>query len=134
LLMFAARAQLISEKINNSNKDVVLFDRFYDASMAYQGFGRGLPQEIIKSLISFTKCPVPDATFLLDIEVDEGFKRKFNDKKDRIESSGDVFFEQVRSGYLELSKNEPNRIKVLDAKKSINDLHKDIVSFVEIIL
>lgn len=49
--------------------------------MAYQGFGRGLPQEIIKSLISFTKCPVPDATFLLDIEVEEGFKRKFNDKK-----------------------------------------------------
>ena len=134
LLMFAARAQLISEKINNSDKDVVLFDRFYDASMAYQGFGRGLPQEIIKNLISFTKCPVPDATFLLDIEVEEGFKRKFNDKKDRIESSGDVFFEQVRSGYLALSKNEPNRIKVLDAKKSINDLHKDIVSFVEIIL
>jgi dTMP kinase len=66
--------------------------------------------------------------------VEEGFKRKFNDKKDRIESSGDVFFEQVRSGYIELSKNEPNRIKVLDAKKSINDLHKDIVSFVEIIL
>ena len=134
LLMFAARAQLISEKINNSDKDVVLFDRFYDASMAYQGFGRGLPQEIIKSLINFTKCPVPDATFLLDIEVAEGFKRKFNDKKDRIESSGDVFFEQVRSGYLALSRNEPNRIKVLDAKKSINDLHKDIVSFVEIIL
>ena len=134
LLMFAARAQLISEKINNSNKDVVLFDRFYDASMAYQGFGRGLPQEIIKNLISFTKCPVPDATFLLDIEVEEGFKRKFNDKKDRIESSGDVFFEQVRSGYLALSKNEPNRIKVLDAKKSIDELHKEIISFVDIIL
>ena len=47
---------------------------------------------------------------------------------------GIAFFEKVRSGYLDLSQNEPNRIKVLDAKKSINDLHKDIVSFVEIIL
>ena len=134
LLMFAARAQLISEKISYSDKDVILFDRFYDASLAYQGFGRGLPQEIINSLISFTKCPVPDVTFLLDIEVEEGFNRKFNDKKDRIESSGKDFFEKVRSGYLVLSHNEPNRIKVLDAKKSIDELHKDIVSFVNIIL
>ena len=134
LLMFAARAQLISEKISHSDKDVVLFDRFYDASLAYQGFGRGLSQKIINSLITFTKCPIPDITFLLDIEVEEGFNRKFNDKKDRIESSGKDFFEKVRSGYLVLSQNEPNRIKVLDAKKSIDDLHKDIASFVDIIL
>ena len=134
LLMFAARAQLISEKISHSDKDVVLFDRFYDASLAYQGFGRGLSQKIINSLITFTKCPIPDITFLLDIEVEEGFNRKFNDKKDRIESSGKDFFEKVRSGYLALSQNEPNRIKVLDAKKSIDDLHKDIASFVDIIL
>ena len=84
LLMFAARAQLINEKINYSDKDIILFDRFYDASLAYQGFGRGLSQEIINSLIIFTKCPLPDITFLLDIEVEEGFKRKLNDKKDRI--------------------------------------------------
>ena len=134
LLMFAARAQLISEKISHSDKDVVLFDRFYDASLAYQGFGRGLSQKIINSLITFTKCPIPDITFLLDIEVEEGFNRKFNDKKDRIESSGKDFFEKVRSGYLVLSHNEPNRIKVLNAKKSIDELHKDIVSFVNIIL
>jgi len=134
LLMFAARAQLISEKINYSDKDIILFDRFYDASLAYQGFGRGLSQEIIKNLINFTKCPEPDITFLLDIEVEEGFKRKLNDKKDRIESSGIAFFENVRSGYLTLSQNDPNRIKVLDAKKSIDDLHSEIMSFVDIIL
>tara|TARA_E500000178_G_scaffold321321_1_gene345090 strand:- start:353 stop:949 length:597 start_codon:yes stop_codon:yes gene_type:complete len=134
LLMFAARAQLISEKINHSDKDIILFDRFYDASLAYQGFGRGLSQDIINSLIGFTKCPLPDITFLLDIEVKEGFKRKLHDKKDRIEASGIAFFEKVRSGYLVLSQNEPNRIKVLDAKKPIDDLHNDIVSFVDIIL
>ena len=65
LLMFAARAQLINEKINYSDKDIILFDRFYDASLAYQGFGRGLSQEIINSLITFTKCPEPDITFCL---------------------------------------------------------------------
>lgn len=127
LLMFSARAQLIKEKIINSSNDFILFDRFFDASSAYQGYGRGLSLKLINNLIEFTKCPIPDITFLLDISVDEGFKRKTNDAKDRIESSGDTFFENVRQGYLDLSKNN-NRIKVLDAQKPINDLHQEIIT------
>jgi dTMP kinase len=127
LLMFSARAQLIKEKIINSSNDFILFDRFFDASSAYQGYGRGLSLKLINNLIEFTKCPIPDITFLLDISVDEGFKRKTNDTKDRIESSGSTFFENVRQGYLDLSKNN-NRIKVLDAQKPINDLHQEIVT------
>ena len=127
LLMFSARAQLIKEKIINSSNDFILFDRFFDASSAYQGYGRGLSLKLINNLIEFTKCPIPDITFLLDISVDEGFKRKTNDTKDRIESSGNTFFEIVRQGYLDLSKNN-NRIKVLDAQKPINDLHLEIVT------
>ena len=127
LLMFSARAQLIKEKIINSSNDFILFDRFFDASSAYQGYGRGLSLKLINNLIEFTKCPIPDITFLLDISVDEGFKRKTNDTKDRIESSGDTFFENFRQGYLDLSKNN-NRIKVLDAQKPINDLHQEIVT------
>ena len=127
LLMFSARAQLIKEKIINSSNDFILFDRFFDASSAYQGYGRGLSLKLINNLIEFTKCPIPDITFLLDISVDEGFKRKTNDTKDRIESSGDTFFENVRQGYLDLSKNN-NRIKVLDAQKSIIDLHQEIIT------
>ena len=127
LLMFSARAQLIKEKIINSSNDFILFDRFFDASSAYQGYGRGLSLKLINNLIEFTKCPTPDITFLLDISVDEGFKRKTNDTKDRIELSGDTFFENVRRGYLDLSKNN-NRIKVLDAQKPINDLHKEIIT------
>ena len=130
LLMFSARAQLIKEKIENSTKDFILFDRFYDASSAYQGHGRGLSLKIINSLIEFIGCPVPNVTFLLDIDVDEGFARKVDDKKDRIESSGNIFFENVRKGYLELNKNN-ERIKLLDAKKQIGDLHQEIVSLVE---
>ena len=100
LLMFAARAQLIHEKVINSKNDIILFDRFYDASIAYQGAGRGLSIDFIENLIAFSKCPSPLITFLLDISVKDGFARKAEDIKDRIESSGDKFFEKVREGYI----------------------------------
>ena len=134
LLMFAARAQLISEKVNNSNSDIILFDRFYDASLAYQGFGRNLPIDFIQSLITFINCPEPRLTFLLDISVQDGFERKVNDVKDRIESAGSEFFQKVREGYLEIAKNNQNRIKVIDAMQSIDDINKSIIDYVEPLL
>lgn len=134
LLMFAARAQLISEKVSNSNSDVVLFDRFYDASVAYQGFGRNLSIDFINNLIEFSNCPEPNLTFLLDISVKDGFGRKVNDIKDRIESSGNEFFEKVRNGYLEIANNNQNRIKIINAKQSIDDIHNSIISHVKPLL
>ena len=134
LLMFAARAQLISEKVNNSNSDIILFDRFYDASLAYQGFGRNLPIDFIQSLIAFINCPEPRLTFLLDISVQDGFERKVNDVKDRIESAGSEFFKKVREGYLEIAKNNQNRIKVIDAMQSIDDINKSIIDHVKPLL
>ena len=134
LLMFAARAQLISEKVNNSNSDIILFDRFYDASLAYQGFGRNLPIDFIHSLITFINCPEPRLTFLLDISVQDGFERKVNDVKDRIESSGNEFFQKVREGYLDIAKNNQNRIKVIDAMQSIDDINKSIIDHVKPLL
>jgi len=134
LLMFAARAQLISEKVNNSNSDIILFDRFYDASLAYQGFGRNLPIDFIHSLITFINCPEPRLTFLLDISVQDGFERKVNDVKDRIESAGNDFFQKVREGYLEIAKNNQNRIKVIDAMQSIDDINKSIIDHVKPLL
>ena len=119
LLMFASRAQLIKEKVLDSNLDFILFDRFYDASIAYQGYGRDLSLNFITTLISFINCPAPDITFLLDISVEDGFSRKVNDVKDRIESSGLDFFNNVREGYLEVAKSDPERVKVLDASKTI---------------
>ena len=76
LLMFAARSELIDKKINTSRCDYLLLDRFYDASMAYQGYGRKLSKDFITSLTSFINCPIPDLSFLLDISVKEGFQRK----------------------------------------------------------
>lgn len=134
LLMFAARAQLISEKVNNSNSDIILFDRFYDASLAYQGFGRNLPIDFIHSLITFINCPEPCLTFLLDISVQDGFERKVNDVKDRIESAGNEFFQKVREGYLEIAKNNQKRIKVIDAMQSIDDINKSIIDHVKPLL
>ena len=134
LLMFAARAQLISEKVNNSNSDIILFDRFYDASLAYQGFGRNLPIDFIHSLITFINCPEPRLTFLLDISVQDGFERKVNDVKDRIESAGNEFFQKVREGYLEIAKNNQNGIKVIDAMQSIDDINKSIIDHVKPLL
>ena len=134
LLMFAARAQLISEKVKISNTDFILFDRFYYSSVAYQGFGRGLSVDFINNLISFINCPQPDLTFLLDISVENGFKRKINDVKDRIESSGDEFFEKVRQGYLKIAKSQPERIKVIDAMGSIEDINKEIIKEVSKLL
>ncbi|MDA8861688.1 dTMP kinase [Gammaproteobacteria bacterium] len=134
LLMFAARAQLISEKVNNSNSDIILFDRFYDASLAYQGFGRNLPIDFIQSLITFINCPEPRLTFLLDISVQDGFERKVNDVKDRIESAGNEFFKKVREGYLEIASNNQNRIKVIDAMQSIDYINKSIIDHVKPLL
>ena len=134
LLMFAARAQLISEKVNKSNSDIILFDRFYDASVAYQGFGRNLSIDFIQSLIGFINCPEPRLTFLLDISVQDGFERKVNDVKDRIESAGNDFFQKVREGYLDIAKNNQNRIKVIDAMQSIDDINKSIIDHVKPLL
>ena len=134
LLMFASRAQLIKEKVTNSDLDIILFDRFYDASIAYQGHGRDLSLDFINSLISFINCPTPDITFLLNISVEEGFSRKTDDVKDRIESSGFDFFNKVRDGYLNIAELNTSRVKVLDASNSIEIVHNKIIEYVYKIL
>jgi dTMP kinase len=122
LLMFAARAQLIHEKVVNSKSDII------------QGAGRGLSIDFIENLIDFSKCPSPLITFLLDISVKEGFARKAEDIKDRIESSGDTFFEKVREGYISLSKQYPERIKLINANNSVEKIHQDILKEIEIVI
>jgi dTMP kinase len=129
LLMFAARAELINQKINTSKADYILLDRFYDASIAYQGYGRNLSKKFISELISFIECPEPILTILLDISVEEGFSRKINDTKDRIESSGIEFFNKIRDGYLEIAKDK--RFITIDASKDRQSIHKFIVENIE---
>ena len=70
---------------------------------------------------------MPELTILIDISVEEAFARKINDQKDRIESSGIEFFNNVRNGYLEIAKNNVNRFLVIDGTLSINEIHNAII-------
>tara|TARA_B100001173_G_scaffold91075_1_gene78579 strand:+ start:1295 stop:1903 length:609 start_codon:yes stop_codon:yes gene_type:complete len=131
LLMFSARSELIKKKIDTLSCDYLLLDRFYDASIAYQGYGRNLSKSFIKNLISFINCPIPNLSILLDISVKEAFSRKIKDKKDRIELSGSDFFNNVRNGYLEIAKDNNERFIIIDASKNIDEIHKDIIKKID---
>ena len=130
LLFEATRAQLVREVIRPAldNQMVVLCDRFFDASIAYQGFARGLDVEDIEKLNLFATGNLePDITFLLDISSEEAMRRRAHrgDAADRLELEGKVFMDQVRNGYLYLAKKKA-RIVIIDANASENNIAKDI--------
>lgn len=131
LLFMASRSQHVAQCIAPSllNGTHVLCDRFADATLAYQGYGRALDRSWIDSLNRFSCGSIwPDCTFLLDISVEEFCRRKKRDnaKHDRIESMGTKFEEQVRKGYLALAKKEPNRFVCLDGTQSQEELSQKI--------
>ena len=111
----------------------MILDRYFHASVAYQGYGRGINLDSIYQLIEITECPTPSLTIILDIDVETGFKRKAADAKDRIESSGDAFFQKVRAGYLEIAKDN-DYVKVIDADNEPEIIHEQIISLVSEIL
>ncbi|MDC0914803.1 dTMP kinase [Gammaproteobacteria bacterium] len=130
LLMFAARSEIITQHFANASEDFILCDRYYHASIAYQGYGRGLSLELIKNLIEGINCRTPDLTIIYDLDVKAGFKRKANDVIDRIESSGIDFFEEVRKGYQQLS-IEKKEVEIIDASQSIETISqqtKDLIN------
>ncbi len=129
LLMFAARAEMVNEHLVNSKEDILLCDRYYHASIAYQGYGRKLSLELIENLIQNINCPIPDLTIIYDLDVRLSFKRKANDDIDRIESAGVNFFEDVRKGYQQIAKDR-EEVVILDASESIevlNEQTKDLI-------
>ena len=132
-LFLADRAQNIDIIVNPavSQGKIVLCDRHIDSTVAYQGYGRGLDIERINKLNDIaTNGKKPDLTFVFDIDVETSMKR-VGKEKDRMESAGIDFHNRVRQGYLKLAENEPNRIKVIDAKKSIPDIHDEVVEIIE---
>ena len=84
LLMYASRSELVANEILSNEHDFILLDRYFDASMAYQGYGRNLDKDFINSLKTFINAPDPDLTILLDIDPVKGFKRKSGDSMDRL--------------------------------------------------
>lgn len=127
-LFLADRAQNIDIIVNPAVEagKIVLCDRHIDSTVAYQGFGRGLDIERIKRLNDIaTNGRKPDLTIVFDIDVENSMKR-VGTNKDRMESAGIEFHNRVRNGYLQISKEEPERIKVVDASQSIEKVFEDV--------
>lgn len=137
LLYAASRAQLVGEKIVPAlHKGLhVVCDRYIDSTLAYQGYGRGLSLEELKRINYFAAGGLkPDVTFLLDIDPEETFQRKAGQEKDRLEKEKIEFHQKVRYGYLELARLEPERFKIIKATQSIEEIHREIVAFLEEVL
>ena len=133
LLMFASRRQHVENVIRPALAagKWVICDRFSDASVAYQGFGRGLDQDFISRL----KCSVhgdlnPHMTFLFDLDITIGMARAGKRSGfDRIETEAMSFFERVRQGYLTQAKNEPQRYRIVDAAQPITGVQQQLDDF-----
>ena len=131
LLFSASRAQLVSEVILPALKEgkVVICDRFSDSTVAYQGWGRGLNMDAVKSVNSVaTFGLIADLTFLLDLHPDQMWDRikRAGAGRDRLERSGQKFYDRVREGYLEAASVEPARFVVLDGSLSIQRIHDQV--------
>jgi dTMP kinase len=125
LLMFAARAQLVRELIRPALDAGrwVLSDRFTDASYAYQGGGRGQPEQRIAALEEWAAALKPDLTLLLDLPIGEGLARiGGRGEADRIELESNDFFERVRAAYRARADAEPDRFRVIDASRPVDEV------------
>ena len=132
LLYVASRAQLVGEVIGPALESgtSVLCDRFMDASVAYQGWARGIGEDVVEGLNSFAiSGSVPDRTYLLDLEVGDGFERgpdrreaEGQRKRDRLELEKRDFHEKVREGYLRIASREPGRVVVIDASHTLEEV------------
>jgi dTMP kinase len=131
LLYCAARAQHCHEKIAPAMQrgEVVLCDRFMEATFAYQGYGRGLSLETLSRINDFaTAGIVPSLTFVFDIDVATSVARleKAGKRPDRLEGSGREFYEKVRQGYLSLAAQSPDRIIVLPGTDKVDRLAQTV--------
>lgn len=131
LLFLAARAQLVRNVIEPAlaSGKWVLSDRFSDSTFAYQGYGRGLPLDVLRLANDFACDGLkPDLTLLLDVRPEVAVARMrrreaaTNTSADRIEQAGDGFHSRLRAGFLEMAKAESERIKVIDANGSPDDV------------
>ena len=135
LLMFAARAEHVASVIEPamSNGAWVVCDRFSDATMAYQGAGRGIDASLIRQLMHIAHPHLqPDLTFIFDAEVSlaqsriEGRIQSTREAKDRFESEAQTFATKVRQGYLDIARAEPMRVKVINSAQAFEKVQADV--------
>jgi dTMP kinase len=130
LLLAAGRAQLVTDSYKPALKrhEVIIADRYVDSSYAYQGYARDLGYEQIKEINEFAiNGLLPDATFLLDIDYTAGQERRHGTTKiDRLDLQDNTFYETVHRAYRIIAKNNPERFTVIDATKSIMQVHEEV--------
>jgi len=143
LLMNASRAQLVREVIRPALADgeIVLCDRFYDSTTAYQGYGRQLDLAQVKAIIDFAVGETrPHLTLLLDVPLEVSEARRVTrvvsgqPVRDRMEEADRAFFERVHQGFEEIAAAEPQRVKRIDATQSIEVVSAAIWQFVQALL
>lgn len=131
-LFLADRAQHIDIIVKPAieNGTIVLCDRHTDSTIAYQGFGRGVDLERLKMLNNLATSEFkPDLTFVFDVDVETSLSR-VGKTRDRMESAGVEFFEKVRNGYLQIAKQEPERVKLISSKDTIENIFEQVKRFV----
>ena len=136
LLYMAARAQMVKEVLQPQliSSKIVLCDRFLDSTIAYQGYGNGVDVKIIEQLGDFvTGGLTPDLTILFDIQPEKGLSRT-SIKKDRIESRSLDYHSRVREGYLALSQQHPERIKVIKVDAPKEEIFKRVKLHIDALL
>lgn len=135
LLYSASRAQLVQDVLRPALErgDVVLCDRYFDSSLAYQGAGRGLPLALLRDLTrEVTGGLTPDLTLLLDLDPALGLERAAQrGQPDRLEKADLAFHKRVRAGFLQLAQAEPQRFAVLDAAQSADMVDAQLWAAVE---
>jgi dTMP kinase len=139
-LMYAARAQHLEEVIRPAlaQGNVVLSDRFNDASFAYQGYGRRVSTGAVRALDRIICGPTqPDLTLLLDMAPRVALQRanaresRIKSRQRRFETAGLAFQERVRKGYLAIARRHPKRVKVVNANRSTQEVQREIRQIVD---
>lgn len=135
LLYQAARAQIVEQVIKPRLDDgvIVISDRYYDSTIAYQGYGHQQDLEQIRGLVKYaTGGLVPDLTVLLDLDVEIGLGRKKKDNEwNRLDAYTVEFHRRVRAGYLEMVKQESNRWVVVNAERKWDEVQEELRRVIE---
>lgn len=135
LLYQAARAQIVEQVIKPRLDDgvVVISDRYYDSTIAYQGYGHQQNLEQIRQLVKYaTGGLVPDLTVLLDLEVETGLgRKKKNNEWNRLDAYTVEFHKRVRAGYLEMVEQEPDRWAVVNAERKWDEVQEELRRVIE---
>jgi dTMP kinase len=135
-LFNAARRQLVGEVIRPALEagTTVVCARYADSTLAYQGYGAGVPLERLRTLASAaTDDLVPDLTLLLDLPVEVGLNRKAPDDQTRFEAEFDLaFHRRVRAGFLELAAESPGRFAIVDATHDVESVAAEVVAAVNV--